>query len=396
MIMVLCISAFSFAQTTDPHMHLLPIDKQMRNAQLRVAHSSARFGPHQIPTSTQDIYLDYSYCQDTMYGTAISTPGPGYRWPYIFDVNSTYTSLDSSTQMVAASFDSIVDSYNATAPVGISMASFSTIRVDSIFLFLGHKNTSGLNDTIIVQVCKLSATNVPNGLVLSSDTVITAVGLSPGNDWFTNFVHTVVLPGNGLIIPGAKKFGVRLLYKGAIQDTLGIIAGLYDQGGPCGQSQYLPIKSDFYPWSFRAISQYVATYPLIPSTVDFFTDCNGNGTLEAGDGASPFQDALIWTAVTLDPLGVTSISNEKLTLFQNTPNPATDLVNIKYNLKSNAPVSFVITDVTGKTMMTESLGNKMAGTNTYTVNTSSLSAGVYFYTIQAGGFNATRKMTIIR
>lgn len=59
------------------------------------------------------------------------------------------------------------------------------------------------------------------------------------------------------------------------------------------------------------------------------------------------------------------------------PNPVSDVLNIKINMSKNENISFVIKDLTGREVTMKSDKNLNAGLNTFTVNTSELSKGIY-------------------
>ncbi len=90
--------------------------------------------------------------------------------------------------------------------------------------------------------------------------------------------------------------------------------------------------------------------------------------------------------------GIGAIST--FNLGQNQPNPANGLTTIPMNLFKTSDVSFTITDVTGKQILSENFRNMNAGTNYLTVDASSLSSGVYFYQVKAGSYSTTQKMIV--
>ena len=93
-------------------------------------------------------------------------------------------------------------------------------------------------------------------------------------------------------------------------------------------------------------------------------------------------------------------------LLQNYPNPFNPETWIPFKLAQDAPVTISIYDTKGQLIRTISLGNRNAGIYTtkdkaaYWDGRDSLgeqvSSGVYFYTLQAGEFRATRKMVILK
>jgi len=107
----------------------------------------------------------------------------------------------------------------------------------------------------------------------------------------------------------------------------------------------------------------------------------------------------------------TSISGEvtlpkSTELYQNYPNPFNPDTWIPYQLKEDAEVEIRIYTSTGQLIRTLSLGNKPAGYYTGREKAAywdgrneageKVASGVYFYTIKAGDFTATKKMAIAR
>ena len=101
-----------------------------------------------------------------------------------------------------------------------------------------------------------------------------------------------------------------------------------------------------------------------------------------------------WTPDVVDPTPVNR-------LRQNYPNPFNPETWIPYQLASNVNVSLHIYDARGKSIYSKPLGYQKAGSHTAYWdgrNTAGepVASGVYFYSIQAGTFQATRKMLIRR
>ena len=88
-------------------------------------------------------------------------------------------------------------------------------------------------------------------------------------------------------------------------------------------------------------------------------------------------------------------------LSQNFPNPFNPETWIPYQLASNVNVSLYIYDAQGRRIYFKALGYRKAGSHTAYWdgrNTAgeSVASGIYFYSLQAGTFHATRKMLIQR
>ncbi len=87
--------------------------------------------------------------------------------------------------------------------------------------------------------------------------------------------------------------------------------------------------------------------------------------------------------------------SESAVLYQNTPNPFKAITMIGFDLPEAMTAKVTVYDVTGKTVMVISnTFNK--GYNSIEINKNELgSAGVLYYTLEAGDFKATRKMVVI-
>jgi photosystem II stability/assembly factor-like uncharacterized protein len=104
-------------------------------------------------------------------------------------------------------------------------------------------------------------------------------------------------------------------------------------------------------------------------------------------------------------LSVHQISNEvpkEYKLYQNYPNPFNPVSNIKYQILKNADVKLIVFDISGKEIKT--LVNNKQSSGTYEIKfdarlggSSSLSSGIYFYSLFADGVRIdTKKMALIK
>lgn len=112
-------------------------------------------------------------------------------------------------------------------------------------------------------------------------------------------------------------------------------------------------------------------------------------------------------AVKPDGLKVTTIGDIKRTaLLQNFPNPFNPETWLPYNLATDSPVSLSIYNVRGQLVRELDLGNQNAGnylsreTAAYWDGKDSfgegVASGVYFYTLSAESFHATRRMLVLK
>ncbi|HMS35142.1 MAG TPA: T9SS type A sorting domain-containing protein [Ignavibacteria bacterium] len=86
----------------------------------------------------------------------------------------------------------------------------------------------------------------------------------------------------------------------------------------------------------------------------------------------------------------------KYDLSQNYPNPFNPSTKISFDLPVDGKVSLKIFDMSGKELMTLVNEVKTAGYYSVSFNASSLSSGVYFYSLSADNFTATKKMMLIK
>ena len=114
-------------------------------------------------------------------------------------------------------------------------------------------------------------------------------------------------------------------------------------------------------------------------TLDHFLIKN-MGTIYASTyGRGIFTDTTFYTPVGIDPNTVPVNSNSEM--LRISPNPVKDIVNITYNLDKAGWVNIQVTDITGRNILTQSLGDKSKGINVSSLDMSSLPAGTYIVRI---------------
>lgn len=83
-------------------------------------------------------------------------------------------------------------------------------------------------------------------------------------------------------------------------------------------------------------------------------------------------------------------------LSQNYPNPFNPTTNIKFSIPKDGNASLKIYDMTGAAIQTYLDGFVKAGTYNAEIDASSLSSGVYFYTLKTADFMQTKKMILVK
>ncbi|MDQ3020629.1 MAG: choice-of-anchor B family protein [Bacteroidota bacterium] len=98
---------------------------------------------------------------------------------------------------------------------------------------------------------------------------------------------------------------------------------------------------------------------------------------------------------------VSSVNNnnseaENFTLSQNYPNPFNPITTITYYIPKQSFVKIKVTDEIGRQVKT--FVNEVQSTGSYSVefNGDGFASGIYYYTIEAGSFKETKKMTLVK
>lgn len=95
-----------------------------------------------------------------------------------------------------------------------------------------------------------------------------------------------------------------------------------------------------------------------------------------------------------ESLQVDTYRESNLVLGQNAPNPADQYTMITYSLRQPERVSLTVRDMSGRVVMSREEGLKMSGNQSLRLETDHLGAGVYSYTLTAGGTSLTRQMVV--
>jgi hypothetical protein len=78
------------------------------------------------------------------------------------------------------------------------------------------------------------------------------------------------------------------------------------------------------------------------------------------------------------------------------PNPVSDNINFTHNFEKNTNARVNVTDLSGRTVLSQNLGHIKAGERNFSLDVSKLSAGMYTIELSAGEFSATSKFTVQR
>lgn len=103
---------------------------------------------------------------------------------------------------------------------------------------------------------------------------------------------------------------------------------------------------------------------------------------------------IINDSVGIFPNGINASIDEGFKVTQNYPNPTQGVTRIDFSIGKNATVNFEVTDMLGQVLYTETNEKVEAGRHSIYFNASSLSSGIYFYTVTVGAQKVTQKMIV--
>ncbi len=118
------------------------------------------------------------------------------------------------------------------------------------------------------------------------------------------------------------------------------------------------------------------------------------------------ENRIMYAAISTDDildnkLGRARVGIEKSKIVNNVfsigtvyPNPATSMVTVPVNMKSAAQVTVKVIDMLGKTVSAENRTALGAGNANLTLDVSTLTQGIYFCQVTAGGFTQTQKIVV--
>lgn len=95
------------------------------------------------------------------------------------------------------------------------------------------------------------------------------------------------------------------------------------------------------------------------------------------------------------PSSINDVKAEAAASMMVYPNPASDRAVLSYTLNQSGNVNLTVTDLMGRTVMTQNEGRREAGiAYKSNINVSALSNGTYFYTVEVNGSKSTNKLVV--
>ncbi len=141
-------------------------------------------------------------------------------------------------------------------------------------------------------------------------------------------------------------------------------------------------------------------FPVISPTFDngmpalLYQRDNEPGLHVRGDQDPPTTNYITYMTVN-EYVGIDKpVQTNIASVSQNWPNPSTGSTSIEVKTLQATDLSIVVSNLAGQKVMEISKGKVNAGSHLITLNTSSLKAGVYFYTVTTGSQKTTQKMVV--
>jgi len=227
------------------------------------------------------------------------------------------------------------------------------------------------------------------------------------NDGLTGICRpTIGLSEDGNVLFSA--FVVASPFTGGAADTTSFNDVYFTASGDGGLTWKTPVKitpdSPRRDWTYPSISPYndnTATtwYANLLIQSDSIPGSFVNGT---SNGESLAQLMFVRIEISTDSIdvGVKNISSEipgEYSLQQNYPNPFNPTTTIRFDIPSTSNVTLKVYNITGQEVATL-LKNEVvsAGMKEIDFDAVNLSSGIYFYTLKANDFTATKKMILLK
>lgn len=110
-----------------------------------------------------------------------------------------------------------------------------------------------------------------------------------------------------------------------------------------------------------------------------------------GDGLYEFNDIEV-----VGKISKSLVGNNPFYLEQNIPNPFSSITTVKFHLPEKSEIALMVYDVLGKPVKVIAKGTYLAGPYTFNIDAQYLAGGIYFYRLEAGNYNVTRQMEVIK
>ena len=98
----------------------------------------------------------------------------------------------------------------------------------------------------------------------------------------------------------------------------------------------------------------------------------------------------------INSIATSNVVTQELELFQNVPNPVMDNTNIRFYLPQDGNVRLIVSNTLGQEIMTLTSAEFPKGMHTIQMDATSMSTGVYLYSLEANNKSITKQLTLIK
>ena len=234
--------------------------------------------------------------------------------------------------------------------------------------------------------------------------VLTAKDTVTVNNPFAGFI-VFVLPNGGLKIPANNIFSVTYTFVPGANSNYKTGDAVFGYAGSSANTNGLSVVYGVN--SGNAAHYYFFDEKSYYNSALDYQDWQ-QFSLSAKYGIKTFLDSVAYpqtqlaydviysvAKTTVAASGIAPVTSKPLVLAQNYPNTCNSIAYIGYELPDAATTQFEIFDLTGKLVSTSTAQYQMPGNHTFELNTATLPAGLYFYTLSAGDSKITKRLTVI-
>ena len=226
----------------------------------------------------------------------------------------------------------------------------------------------------------------------------------------TDGLSGICKPNIGISADGNVLFSgflVASAFTGGSVDTTSFFDGYFTASGDGGLTWKTPVKitpdsprrdwtnTSISPWNDDDANNWYANLLIQSDSIP------GSFVNHTANGESLAQLMFVRVEVSRDSvIGIKNISSEipgEYSLQQNYPNPFNPSTTIRFNIPNTSNVTLKIYNINGQEIATL-VNNEVvsAGVKEVDFNAVNLSSGIYFYTIKANDFTATKKMVLLK
>jgi hypothetical protein len=189
----------------------------------------------------------------------------------------------------------------------------------------------------------------------------------------------------------------------SVGNNMNVDPDLTDQGVKDHASELVEYVKEIAEWSVNYSWQYDFQFPPawpLPEDLAYSNTALINGGTDGyaiGDlNWFPEQRAEYKWVPTGIEQDLSAEIPEEYQLSQNYPNPFNPTTTINFSVSQSEKISLRVYNILGQLVSTLVDGEYAAGNYKVNFDATSLSSGMYFYTLQAGNYTATKKMILLK